>query len=247
VPEVLGAGHFITLRDLAPIRRLERLEAIGPFYYELAAQTATPLSLVKTWLTRLHSAAADHGDYRDLCSLAQKALLQLKHVEITHDRMQLYDDEQARRLPTHRVPLDLLVELRLLLQEFPLCETSRIDIGLAPLRVSVLADRMQVAFMFKTVFAYLLRSIPPDDQAAIRVSVDVGLCAHVRIEGVAPPDPLSADDAYAFARAQFQLTLSESLLQTFAANNSAIYHDREYVDGHVVFRIDFELAQEARP
>ena len=125
LPDVVGAGQYITIRDLAPVRRLQRLEAIGEFYYELAAQTATPLSLVKTWLTRLHSAVADN---RELHDLVAKSLLQLKQVEITHDRMQLYDEEQARRLPTHRVMLDLIVEVRLLLQEFPRTDAIRIEV-----------------------------------------------------------------------------------------------------------------------
>ena len=244
LPEVVGAGHYITIRDLAPVRRLQRLEAIGEFYYELAAQTATPLSLVKTWLTRVHSAAADN---RELYDLVQKVLLQLKQVEITHDRMQLYDEDQARRIPTHRVPLDLFVELRLLLQEFPRSESKRIELSRPETPVLVNADRVQVAFMFKTILAYLLRHLPPGEQSKIDVSLTVNERAHVRITGIAPAEGATLDSSDPVERVRFQLALGEPLLQVFAANNGATYHGRDYVGEQIIFRIDFDAAQGAEP
>ena len=245
LPEIIGAGQYVTIRDLAPIRHLQQLEAIGQFYYELAAQTATPLSLVKMWLTRLHAAV---GESREQYDLAQKALLQLKQVEITHDRMQLYDEEQARRIPTDRTPLDLLVELRLLLQEFPRADSIRIElIGPPSPPVTVNADRAQVAFMFKTILAYLLRHLPPGDEAKIQVRLRVNGRVQVGIAGIAPANGAALDEQDPVARARFQLALGEPLLRMFAANSGATYHGREYVDQQIIFRLDFESAQEARP
>lgn len=244
LPEVVEVGEYITIRDMAPVRRLQRLEAIGEFYYELAAQTATPLSLVKTWLRRLHSAVADN---RELHDLVAKALLQLKQVEITHDRMQLYDEEQARRIPTDRIPVDLVVELRLLLQEFPRSDSTRIEVSGFPTPVLVNVDRMQVAFMFKTILAYLLRFLPPGQETKIGVRVSANERVHVIISGIAPAESVTSEQSDPVARAKFHLALGEPLLRTFAANNGATYRGREYDNEQIIFRIDFDAAQGERP
>lgn len=239
LPEIVGGGQYIAIRDLASIRRLQELEDIGDFCYEVATQTATPLSLVKTWLQRLVSTAGDdHSQY----NLARKALLQLEQVKTTLERMQLYDEERARRIPTDREPLDPFVELKLLLQEFPASEATRVVFTAPADPVTVIADQMQFTFMFKTIFAYLFRHLPPGDDSTIQVLAKAQERIRVEVVGTAPEEDSSSHEREALTRAKFQLALGEPLLHTFAASNGAVYRGRRYVNQQVIFEIDFESA-----
>ncbi len=241
LPVEAGGGKFVAITDLAPMRRLHELEAIGKFYYELASQIGTPISLVRTWLNRLYSTLTDRGQ-QDLAELAGQSLAQLHQIQTTYVRMALHDEEQRRRIPTRRVSLNLADELNLLRQRLPRSDKERLKLHPAAESAQVQADCVQVGFIFKTILSYLLHYSPPEG------TISVDLCTNrrlgtisVRIIGTAPPEPSRPDLDDSLERAKFQLVLGEGLIRTFSANNDITYHVPLYEGSQVTFQLDFRL------
>lgn len=107
-------GKIFTAKDLKPRDQAEKLKLIGKLHQEIATQIKTPLSLIFAWLSRLQVKTAPNQD-----DTVDKVLKQLHKVELTCDRLSLYDDDRAGWVPYHEILLDSYEIVEKVLNMFP--------------------------------------------------------------------------------------------------------------------------------
>jgi PAS domain S-box-containing protein len=149
LPEDLCRKMFVA-KDLTVIKRLQELESLRSLFQEVALQTHTPLALATTWLRELRG-ACEEGVVTEYCT---KVLSQLRKAEISYDRLALCVDRDEILEATERQPLDLGVELRRTLQEFPSAEAERIQVVYPNELPYISIDPGQLSFMFGSILAY---------------------------------------------------------------------------------------------
>jgi PAS domain S-box-containing protein len=225
-------------KNLTSHRRLEHLEELKKLFQEVALQTHTPLALAKWWLEHLTRINSD----REIGDVLAKILGQVKGLEITYDRLALLSsDVDPARASSRKQPLDVGVEVKRTIEEFPRSDAERIefiDPGELPY---VICNPVQISFMFASILSYLIRFSP--SQKSIRIhfayseeSVTVVVC------GLLPVRSNSSETERNIARAQFEMALGETVIETYARNNSARYERTESDDGHTRFEINFYLS-----
>jgi PAS domain S-box-containing protein len=230
LPEELFRKAFIA-KDLTAARRLEKLETLRKLFEEIAVQTHTPLAMVKTWLTRAGSDQAS----ADLCT---KILGQLKKLEITYDRLALSSDCARVFNATSKQPLDLGVELKRTIEEFPDSERALIDFRDPGELPWITGDPAQISYMFGTVLSYLARLCGGQGNCVcVRIEPGDG---RVKVSFAAAAVPAPDESHSALARAKFELALGEPTIVAFAGNNSATY--QRTTDAETT-RIDLEFGR----
>ncbi len=224
-------------RDISLIRRVKELEDIRDMFHEIAIQTRTPLALLFTWLRRLRDRVEDTsaGD------LLEKAMRQLRKVELTYEQLILYDSEKGA-IPFNPVRLDILSVLTMAKEELPRSDSDRIVVETRSPRLPQLrGDLFQLIFVFQAVLSYLLRFAPVDER--IPVSVEPTESAvEIRITGLTPArgtqTASSGNDRLVESRADMDIALGETIIRRFIeTNHHGRYAPRAVPEGMMEFLI----------
>lgn len=239
LPEDLSQKIFIA-KDLSVLQRLERLEALKKLFEEVALQTHTPLALANTWLRNLKGVTKDQPVSEQLT----KILAQLKKLEITYDRLALLSvGPEGIAAASRKQALDLGVEVKRTLEEFPNSEQRRIKYHNPDKLPYLQCDPTQVSFIISTILSYCLRLSPPDfpiDVSLHRAQTAISLTCSALL----PTECDTAGSDRSLSRASFDMALGEPVIQEFSENNCGKYERSKQEPGRVQFRIDFMVPSE---
>lgn len=237
LPERVGGKVFIA-KDLFFQKRVEELEYLGKMYYELSAQTITPLALALSWLNRLKSESQSITTTETL----DKAIRQLHKVRLTYDRLSLYDKEKET-LPYDELLFDIPELLDNVLSNFPKTEAKKIDRHVEEGMPYLRGDLFQLSFCLESILSYLLRFAPEDEKIELRVS-QIPDWLRIEIRGFFPGVPGEKFEETAsktlLSRTLTEMALGEEIIKKFVSNHKGIFHEPER-DGEIIkFRIDLE-------
>jgi PAS domain S-box-containing protein len=217
LPEELG-GRVMICKDITIFKRVEELEYLKKMYHEISVQTQTPLSLAFGWLQSLKARSGD----RTLTDTLEKALRQLRKVEITYDRLALYDQEKGI-LPYNEVLFGMPEIVDHLRATFPVPETDKMVFHLHPPLPYLKGDLFQLNFCFESILSFLLRHLPPEEKIHMDVS-----CAKrwvlTQVRGFLPKaaaEAPRADQASdGVSRTLAQMALSSNVIEQFLRNHN---------------------------
>ncbi len=235
LPEDFGGKVFIA-KDLSIQKRVEELEYLGKMYYEISAQTTTPLTLAQSWLDRLMDESEDGQALNKL----DRALRQLRKVELTYDRLALYD-KAKEVVPYNELLLDMPEVLDTVKAGFPRGELDRINFKLDKVMPYLRGDVFQLSFCFETILSYLLRFASEDQKVRFRVS---NLPGQLRIEisGFFPgPENEGFEKITKKSLVSKTITgmaLGEPVIRKFIKNHKGTFHKPERKGEMIKFRID---------
>jgi PAS domain S-box-containing protein len=225
-------------KNLTSHRRLEHLEELKKLFQEVALQTHTPLALAKWWLEQVGRINSKD----EIVDVVAKILGQLKRLEITYDRLALLSSDFGPSRPlSRRQPLDIGVEMKRTIEEFPRSDAERIDFidpGELPY---VSCDPVQVSFVFASILSYLIRFSPSEKSIHVHFICTTEIIS-VLISGLLPVQASASEAERNIARAQFEMALGETVIDAYARNNSARYERTQSDDGQAHFKIEFILA-----
>ncbi|MFX1554585.1 MAG: PAS domain S-box protein [Promethearchaeota archaeon] len=237
LPEEVGGNVFIA-KDLSLQKRLEELEYLGKMYYELSAQTTTPLALALSWLGRLQSESESSTATETL----DKAARQLRKVQLTYDRLALYDDKKEM-VPYSELLLDMPEILDSALESFPKTEVKKIDIQIEEASAYLRGDLFQLSFCLQTILSYLLRFASEDKRIRLRVS-QIPDWLRIEINGFFPglPDEKFEETANKtlMSRTLTEMALGKGIIKKFVSNHKGIFHEPEREGKIMKFRIDLK-------
>ena len=226
-------------KDLSLVRRVEELEYLGEMNREIAAQTMPPLSLAYRWLRRLRKRATCPEDAETLDKLGR----QLRKVELTYDRLALYDERKGlvRYNPVLLTVSEVLAMVR---NDLPSMEQKKIvfqcDADLPALR----GDLFQLSFCIESILSYLLASLPEEESILMRAFQDDGWVS-LRITGCTPPRPGSGGhevlQSRALAKTLVNMALGEDAIRRFVEEHGGRYHEPTEQGKRVEFRIDLPV------
>ena len=160
LPEEIG-GTVIVCRDLSLFRRMVELEDLKKMYNEVAIQTQTPLTLATGWIQDLQQGTSDEL-VRDTLD---KALRQLKKVEITYTRLALQDKE----LKDHKTLVSIAGIIKRVESAFPRSEIDRMEFIMQEKLPYLRGDLFKLTFCIETILSYLLRYLPPDKKIIVNI------------------------------------------------------------------------------
>jgi len=235
LPEEVGGKVFIA-KDLSLQKRVEELEYLGKMYYEISTQTTTPLALVFSWLNRLKS-KTETGRATEILD---KSIRQLRKVQLTYDRLALYDKEKEV-VPYNELLLDIPEVLNNVMADFPKTEMEKIDIEMEERMPYLRGDVFQLSFCLETILSYLLRFVPEDEKVRFRIS-HVPDWVIIEITGFFPGLPNEKFEEIAkkslVSRTLTEMALGEKIITTFIANHKGKFHEPEREGEIIKFRID---------
>jgi signal transduction histidine kinase len=223
LPEEFGRKVLFG-QDLSVMERLQELEAMDGLFYEIASQTRAPLSMLAVWLKRLRTDATERE-----VDILDKATRQLHKLEITYDRMLLYDD-RAGLIPFTPAPLDMAELLETALGEFTDAERQAIRRDIPAVLPRVRGDIYQLSFIVETILSFLLRFAPEDEPVGIALSAAPDGGVDMVIRGRLP--------AHAPApRAEVELALGERIIRRFVDQHGGRYDPPKAGREHACFRL----------
>lgn len=241
LPEEVGGKVFIA-KDLSLHKRVEELEYLGKMYYEIATQTETPLSVVFSWLNRLKRETEDSSTVETL----DKAIRQLHKVQLTYDRLALYDKGKGV-VPYHDLLLDISEVLDSVMDEFPKTEVEKIDIKLDKEMPYLRGDLFQLSFCFGTILSYLLRFVPEEERIRLRISHDQDWLV-TEISGFFPGIPKEKSEEItkrsSISHTLTEMALGEKIIRTFIEDNHrGKFYEPKRKGEKIEFRINLPIAK----
>jgi PAS domain S-box-containing protein len=246
LPKELGGAVFIA-RDRTLFNRVKELEYLGRMYHEIAVETKTPLALAFSWLHTVR-ASEQMLQSSDVFETVGKVIQQLKKVELTFDRLALYDPK-AGLIPYNEMLLSVSEIIRLVLDGFPISERSKIrqecEEDLPPIR----GDLYQLTFCVRTILSYLLRFVPQEGSIQLRVSRSAVWVA-IRIIGFMPrmdTNEVTYAQCQSLSGALADIALGENIIRGFVAKQKGLYHKPLRNGEQIEFRIDLRAARTAQP
>jgi PAS domain S-box-containing protein len=237
LPEEFGRKVFFA-RNLMALRRLEELETISRVLYEIAAHARTPLSLASGWLSRIKGDLAkrsnDIGNIRHIADVVDKAMRQLKKVELPYERV-LLTTEKSGGLPYNGRLLDIVRLVDDTVAELPEADQSRIDKEIAGSLPHLRGDPRQLAFILRTILFYLLRFLPEDERITLRL-FRVDLTLHIVIKGVVPEHAVEGELEDPAAGLLAEVSLGQHVIERFVQQHGGTY-EPPAAGGDAEFRI----------
>lgn len=222
-------------KDLSLARRVKELEFLDVVYHELAGQIRTPLSLVFSWLALLSDELPQGAPQETLASIRR----QLHKVELSCDRLALYDYDAAGGVaPYHEILLAFSEIVRCLQEEFPASEMKRINFRLPKDLPFIHGDLFQLTFCLKSILSFLLRFLPETEKIEVSAA-PAGRWLTVTTTGLVAEEPEESPAA----RLLLDVALGEKIIHRFIQNHHGIYHEPKKAGGWLVFRFDLPLPQ----
>jgi PAS domain S-box-containing protein len=231
LPDELG-GKIFTAKNLAERDRVEQLEHLGKLYQDIAIQMKTPLSLAFVWLKRLVQKDPQSEEAKTL----GRVIKQLHKVDLTFDRLSLYDyDEQEGWFPTHKLLLSLKEVLRNVEEDLPESDLERILYHSPRPLPTLRGDLFQLTFCVETILTHLLGVIPEDERVQVEVSSHDNRIV-MEFSAVYPEIQESQ-----LSRALTAIALGENIIHRFMANNGGEYQ-KERDGSRMIFRLALSAA-----
>jgi len=207
--------------DLSLRDRLRELEHMGKLFNEIAIQTKTPLSLVFSWLRRINKEVTN----TNLIDLIEKITRQLRKVELSFDRLALYDKKEGI-IPYEEFLINISEVLDRVIDQFPKAEAKKVVIDKDKSIPYLRGDIFQLSFCLKTILSYLFRFLPEEERILLRVSAaPEQLILDISGFFPGPSDVKSSDIAMESQISQTltEMALGEEILQTFIGNHKGYY------------------------
>ena len=240
LPETFGGMVFIA-KDLSLFKQVLRLKQLGAMYYEIASQTKTPLSLVHSWLRRLRKEREDGEDNGTI----DRIIRQLRKVELSYDRLMLYDDEK-RMIPFNEMLLDINEVLDNIRNELPRAENDKLRIHVKGTIPLLRGDIFQLSFCIQTILSYLLRFVPEEENIQISVCHDPDWIK-IGIRGFFPELSESlapeASDQQVVSQVISEIALGQHIIGDFIGNHGGKYHNHKRDGSRVSFLMDLPIAK----
>ena len=228
-------------KDLSLFKQVLRLKQLGAMYYEIASQTKTPLSLVHSWLRRLRKEREDGEDNGTI----DQIIRQLRKVELSYDRLMLYDDEK-RLIPFNEMLLDINEVLDNIRNELPRAENDKIRIHVKGTIPLLRGDIFQLSFCIQTILSYLLRFVPEEENIQISVCPDQDWIK-IEIRGFFPELSESlapeASDQQVVSHVLSEIALGQHIIGDFIGNHGGKYHNHKRDGSRVSFLMDLPIAK----
>lgn len=239
--QLMGERSWVFIaRDLTYPKQVEELKYLGRMYHEIATQSKTPLSLVGSWLRKLHKSPADPSAAETL----EKALKQLQKVELTYDRLAFY--EQRKKISPKKLLLDLADLIDQVKQELPAFEVKKVNWKKEP-NLWVRVDIWQISFCIRSILSYLLRFVPDDEAVDLLANSSNGK-VHLKVEGFLPPLPGRAvgeiGEVSRIGKTLQEMALGKTTIRRFIENHEGTFVACHQEDGRTVFQISLPLVSE---
>jgi hypothetical protein len=164
IPVLIGARplgqdfngeRIVTAKGLQAYKRSDVTKVLEKMYYELATQYKTPLSLAFTWLGSLRDKLPSDLE-RDIL---EKTLRQLAKIELTFDRLALFDKSRLSP-PFEPRLLEINSTIKDVINELPGGDALLVELRESPCSLYVHGDLFQLAFIVRTILSYFLRCSP---------------------------------------------------------------------------------------
>ncbi|GEM_PF-1974090 len=241
LPEEFG-GKVMICKDLSLYKRVEELEYLKKMYHEIAVQTQTPLSLAFGWLQSLKGQSTEQTAIDTL----DKALRQLRKIEITYNRLVLYDQAKGI-LPYNRVLYSISEIVAHIKSTFPIPETEKIVFRLDEPLPYLKGDLFQLNFCFDSILSFLLRHLPPEEKIQFNVSC-VKDRVVTQIRGFLPRPPAEPAQrnrtSEGVVKTLAQMALSSEVIEQFVSNHKGTMDRRQGKGYEEIFDIRLPVAKE---
>ncbi len=236
----LQDGHknrILMAKDITDVKRMEELAFMGQMSYEVASQTQVPLSLTSSWLRRLLDGRVPQEQYTDVI---EKTLSQLKKVQLGYDRLMMYDIDHSM-LPKKTIQLNPAVELKRVLDEFPLAERNKIRFEHGEHTAYISGDPFQIRFIMESILSYLLRFVPEENMIDVDMQIHDGN-VKMKFSGFKTPTKHFRRDSDNFvARVQADLALGTPIIKSFSHSHGGDFNFEEHSDNKVSFNLSLPV------
>ncbi len=239
LPHPVGGKVFIA-KDRRYEKRAEELEYLGQMFYEIAIQSKTPLSLVFGWLNDFKGELPGEVGQKTL----DKTLRQLRRLELTFDRMALYDQARSA-VPYTEMLLEIQEVVRQVHDDFPEAELKKIEIAMAEGLPYLRGDLFQLTFCMETVLAHLLRFVPENEKITLVISHDDHRIL-IEVKGFSPDPSIVGQKSGSLrglvSRSRAEMALGESTIRSFIDNHRGSFEAHRIDAERVAFRIGLPIA-----
>ena len=229
----------VFLDDIASRDWQRDLYSIAGVLGEVAAETRVPLSLAANLMRRVSRRISESP----LHDAVDAAVLQLRKVEITYDRVLFACDRE--KMPhvgwTH---LDVEYLIAQAVEQLPREEREETDTTIAAGLPAVRGDAYQLGFVLQSILNYLLRDKPPDERMTVAADLKAGV-VRIRICGPHVEEPPAATDVLEAAEleARASVALGEPVIRRIVEDtHNGYYRRRRSDDDHVIFEITLPAA-----
>lgn len=231
-PEGLG-GYVFVARDLRQIRRAVEMDFLEKAAYEVAIETRTPLSLAMAQLERL---AADSQSTQ--LAVLDQALRRLARVKHAYTRLAMFN-LQARPQRSDHLAIDVRAELQALLGGLTEEEMTHVELHAPePAPPAIEGDHYQLAIVFESLLAALMRARPENDKVTIRVAWDQG-AVYVRFLGKLPPAKPGLTVGRLLYEASADLRMADPLLNDIMRDHGGRFSAQQAPGGRTEFSLQF--------
>jgi PAS domain S-box-containing protein len=235
--------RVITAKDLYVQIRSAQTKFLGQMYYEIATQYKTPLSLVFNWLQMLQQQCTD-DPVRDLLD---KSLRQLSNIDLTFDRLALFDKSRPGPVFTPSL-VDLKNLVTAVRDEFPTVESRRIRLNGFHGGESILirGDTFQLSFVFKTLLSYFLRCSSSEEDITLDCFGEDGFLVLI---AAGPWTALTATNEgrrasdVSLTRVLWEMALGQEAIAAFMKNHQASFEEDVTEKGRRRYRLVFPVAR----
>ncbi|MFC1516259.1 GAF domain-containing protein [Thermodesulfobacteriota bacterium] len=224
--------------DLSLQKYLEKLKYINKMYHEIATQTKPPLSMIFSWLKKLKRESESDSNIEIL----DKAIRQLRKVELTYDRLALYEKEKGD-IPYTELLLSISEVLNNVIDELPKTDIKKIDIEYVHELPYLLGDIFQLSFSFMSILSYLLRFVPDDEKIRVKIMLEKETVV-TRIDGFIPE--LSKEETKVqslIAKTLAEMSLGENIIKAFVNNHGGKFHNPVRKGNQINFQVDLPTAK----
>ncbi len=173
----------------------------NPAVQEMLGESNLELSLLFSWLGRIESMVPE-----DRPELMDKITQQLKKIELTVDRLALFESGKGV-IAYNEVRFNFSEVIHSIKKDFPKSEIARINFK-NDHTPSFKGESFQIRFCVETILSYLLRYLPGDRKIDVRVTNNTEWI-QCRIKGVLP---LPGEDGIAEDKAAMRQTLNDMAL-----------------------------------
>ena len=245
LPQQFGMKLYIC-NDLSNRKRMETMEVLRHMYNEIATQIKTPLSLAFTWLDKLQKIETA----AEATEILTKTIKQLKKVDLTYDRLLLYERHHAIA-PQEKVVFEIRNLIREIQLDMPDSEAAHLIVTSHGQAAPVRADLHQIWFCFASMIGYLVRFVPASGKVSVDISSHDGRVLTV-IRGFAPQVTGGAVADYAKVRwaihAITEMALGENVIKKFVErNHNGAFREQLDADGLTEYTVELPgIAEGAR-
>lgn len=210
-----------SLESVQLLKSSQRIEILRDLHYELAMQTKTPLSIAFSTLSKLRDKPDISGDIR-------KVLQYLERVDLTFNRLMMYDMNLERDqdlIPYNESMLNIRKIINEMKSDLPMTEAKAVYIVPPDSESSefprVRADLYQISFCIESILSYLLRMATEKEMITVQITADEDNII-VRFRGLAPNISSDNDRNYSDTRLAGQtlvnLALGADIIGKFIKN-----------------------------